>query len=267
MITTPSALPSALLAIVIFSALTGSGAGQDGDVVKLPLSPLGSRLPATAGEGRQASDKQQYGIVTIHERSLAFPVKVAESEDERLRVHSDVFDYYFLPLTVGVAGLDGSQVRSFLVEFSLPDRRVSDNDAWIVDVFPRVETSAGRLSADAEVGVSGNLKIEAAVPGAPIAQTGATIDGKATVNWTYNPVFQSFTAVFSEATAIWAFDKVGDTIKAGPIDVRLLIAVRKNGRVAEDEGLSLKSRIRAEFTGGLFSGRYASTEATIRVDL
>jgi hypothetical protein len=166
-----------------------------------------------------------------------------------------------------VSGLDGSQVRSFLVEFSLPDRRVSGNDVWIVDVFPRLETATGRVGADAEVGVSGNLEIKAAVPGAPSAAAGAKIDGKATVRWTYNPVFQSFAAVFSEATAIWTFDQIANTIKAGPIDVRLLIAVRKDGRVAEDQSVNLNSRIRAEFSGGLFSGRYASTDATIRVDL
>lgn len=261
---------TALKAVIIFAfsaALTGGGAAQSSNDIKLPLTNLESRLPATAREGRQASDKQQYGVVTINERALAIPIEVANTDDVRLRFHSDVYNYYYLPLTIGVAGLDGSQVKSFIVEFSLPDRRVSSNDAWIVDVFPRLETAAGRLSADTELSISGNLEIEAAAPAAPITGVNATISGKTTAKWKYNPVFQSFASVFSEATAIWTFDKISDTIKAGPIDVRLLIAVKKDGPVAADKAVSLKSRIRATFTGGLFTGRYASTEANIRVDL
>lgn len=258
----------AMFALTIFSALTGSGVGQDGDTLrKLPLTTLESHLPATVQEGRKAQDKQQFGTVTINERALALRVEVSEAEDDRLRVHTDVFDYYFLPLTVGVVGLDGAQVNSFLIEFSLPDHRVSDGDVWIVDVFPRLETASGRLKANAETVVSAELEIEATAPGAPIASAGVKIGGKAAATWTFNPVFQSFAAAFSEATALWAFDKVADTLKAGPIDVRLLIAVRKDGPIAEEKGLNVKSRIRAKFSGGLFSGRFASTEATIRVML
>lgn len=254
-------------AFAVLFPLAGPAAAQDGGIRELPLMNIESRLPATASEGRKSIEMRDYGVVTINERALALPVEVAGAGMERLRARSDVFDFYFLPLTIGVAGLDGAQVKSFLVEFRLPNHRVTGNDVWIVDVFPRLETAAGRLSADVSVGVSGNLQIETTLPGTPISAGGAKISGQATASWTYNPVFQSFAAVFSEATAIWTFDKVANTIKAGPIDVRLLIAVRKDGRVAEAKALSLTSRIRAEFSGRLFLDRSASTAAKIRVDL
>ena len=237
-----------------------------GEEKQLPLSSLSSRLPATAEEGRKAVDQRDYGVVTINERVLALPIDLTEAQPANLAVHSDVFDYYMLPITVGVAGLDGSQVKSFQFEFSLPDRRVADSDVWIVDVFPRLETAKGRLTADAEVLVSGQLEMSAITPASPMTG-GAKVDGKTSIAWKYNPVFQSFAAVFSEATAIWSFDRVGDTLKAGPIDARLLIAVNKDGRIAERKGVNLLARIRAEFSGGLFFGRYAGTEATIRVKL
>lgn len=262
-----SCITSAAIALAVLAAASGQAVAQE-RLLELPLANLSSRLPATAAEGRKAIDQQAYGVVAINQRSLALPVAVAEATDERLKVHTEVFDYYFLPVSVGVAGLGGSQVRSFLIEFSLPERRVENSDVWIVDVFPRIETAAGRLTADTELEVSTNLEFKLAPVSVPAASAGAKIDGRGRVGWKYNPVFQSFAAVFSEATAIWNFDRVGDELKAGPIDLRLLIAVRKDGQVARDKRLPLKSRISARFTGGsLFSGRSASAEATIEVGL
>lgn len=243
-------------------------AAQDTPVTDqtLFLMPADSRLAATGQEGQLALQKTEYGAVAINGRALALPVNVSESTDERIRAHAKEFDYYFLPLTVGVAGLSSYQVQSFLVEFSLPERRVTDNDVWIVDVFPRLETAQGSLTADAELGVSGNLEMKAAAPGDVVAG-GGKIDGKATVKWTYNPVFQSFVAIFTEADAMWSFDKVANTLKAGPIDVRLLIAVRKEGRVAKDKTLTVTSRIKAAFGSTLLWNRAATTECSIQVAL
>lgn len=248
----------AVALLVLASAFPASGE----ELRSLPLASLQSKLPATAEDGRKAIDERDYGVVAIQERALAVPITIAEADDARLALYSDVFDYYLLKLTVGAAGLDGSQVKKFQFSFSLPTRRVENSDIWIVDVFPRLETTSGRVSADAEIGVSGQLEIKPHSLGTP---ADAKIDGRASVAWTYNPIFQSYAAVFSETTAIWSFDNVGNALKAGPIDVYLLIAVKKAGRVAELKGMNLEARIRAEFTGGLFFGRYAGTAATVRV--
>ena len=258
-----------IFAICISSIFSGEAIAQQNTGTKLPLVTLESRLPASAEEGRKAIDSEAFGVVSIHERALALPVVVEESEDERLSTHSDVYEYFFIPITVGVAGLDGKQVKSFVVELSLPDRRVVDNDAWLIDVFPKLETAAGRLTAETEIQISGDLSVDATTPAAPIAAAAAAakVSGKSRLNWAYNPVFQSFTAVYSEATAMWLFDKVADELKAGPIELRLLLAVRKDGRVAAEKRLKLNSHIRAEFSGGsLFGGRIASTSSSIVVE-
>ncbi|MEP4987071.1 MAG: hypothetical protein ABJV68_05185 [Paracoccaceae bacterium] len=255
-----------LVAAFVAIQVAGAGMAQD-STTKRELFSLQRMLPATAENGRKALQKEPFGAVTINERALALPVQVQEYEDKRLSIHSDIYEYYFVPVTFGVTGFDGHQVKSFLIEISVPDRRAADGDAWLVDVFPRLETVAGRLSAETNVTITGDLKIDATTPALPVAQGNATVNGKSKLSWKYNPVFQSFSAVFSEATAMWSFDKVADEVKAGPIDLRLLIAVRKEGRVAKRSKLDLTSRIRAEFSGfPLFGGRSAATSDTIVVE-
>jgi len=214
-------------------------------------------------EVRKSIEKKSFGVVSINQRSLARNVEIAESKDPVMKAHAGAYDFYLVQVTVGVIGLGGSAVNGFQVDLSLPDRRVNANDAWLLDVYPRIETAAGRVHGHAYISVSGALEIGTSV--APGSSASAKIDGSSSISYTYNPIFQSFGATFNQARAIWNFDKVGDEVKAGPIDLRLLVAVRKTGRVAADKTVFLTARIKAEFSGGVFFGRSDETAGKIQV--
>ena len=179
-----------------------------------------------------------------------------------LRMQKHLTSIWF-PVTISVASLDGSRAERFQVNLSIPKNRVNNDDAWLLDVFPRIETVHGRLDANVQVSVSGLLEI---VPAPTInTRTTATIEGATTINYRYNPVFQSFAAAFDQEHALWTFEKIGDEIKTGPIELNLLIAVSKDGRVATDKELMLSARIKATFTSYIFFGRSAETQGKIKV--
>jgi len=250
--------PSAFL----FCAVSAVAADEVA-VTILALSSYGDHLSATSAEVRKAIDRRTFGVVSINQRALAAKVQLDDASDQVLKAHLEVFDFYLIPLTVGVIGLDGSAVKGFQVNFSFPGRRVAEGDVWLIDVYPRIETVVGQLSGNAEIAVSGNLEIGTA--SAPGTKATAKINGKSTVSYKYNPVFKSFAAIYDQANAIWNFDKVADEIKAGPIDLRLLVAVRKEGRVASDKRVYMTARIKANFSGGVFFGRSAETSGKVKV--
>lgn len=253
-----------LVSAYLFNSISAF-ARDDSEVTKLTLSSFGDRLSATSEEARKAISKQQFGAVSLNQRALALKVELDQTEDALLKAHMDTFDFYLIPVTVGVIGRGGSSVQGFQVNLSFPERRVKTDDAWLIDVYPRIETVAGRVTGNTEIAVSGAMEIGTApVPGTKV---GAKIDGKATVSYKYNPVFQSFGATFDQANAIWSFDKVAGEVKAGPIDLRLLVAVRKEGRVAADKLVFLTARIKANFSGGVFFGRSAEASGKIKVTL
>lgn len=254
--------------IALFAAWTlllGANDARPDDeaVTKLTLSSFGDRLAVTPEEARKSIDKRTFGVVSINQQALALKVELGNTEDPVLKAHTGAFDFYLIPVTVGVIGLDGYTVRGFQVDLSLPERRLALGDVWLIDVYPRIETAKGRLTGSASIGVSGAMEIETA----PIlgAKASAKIDGKSSISYSYNPVFQSFAATFDQANAIWSFDKVADEVKAGPIDLRLLVAVRKDGRVAADKRMFVTARIKADFSSGVFFGRSAETSGQIKV--
>ena len=250
--------------LVAFSA-PFTVAAEEFPTTKLRLSGFGDRLPAKSSEVRKAIEKQPFGIVSINERSIALKVRTTKTGDAVLRAHVEVFDFYLVPVTVSVIALDGSAVKSFQVDLSLPAGRVNNDDVWLVDVFPRLEVVASRLTGNVEIAVSGSLEVDVAAAVLSPATGNANIGGNTKVTYQYNPVFQSFAAAFDQAGAIWSFTKIADEIKAGPIDLRLLVAVKKSGRVAAEKSVFLTTRVKANFGRRIFFGR--SAEATGRIEV
>ena len=223
---------------------------------------LGGRFSVAAFNFSQGVRNQSLGKGESGERTISealdvvanriAPVFVAAGNSPEIGLSPYAGGGAVLPVVATEAGGSAIFARS-----SRPSVADGPNRLFLfADGAPRPQASSvdgiDHPACNTEIAVSGAMEIGTApVPGTKV---GAKIDGKATVSYKYNPVFQSFGATFDQANAIWSFDKVAGEVKAGPIDLRLLVAVRKEGRVAADKLVFLTARIKANFSGGCFSG-------------